>query len=131
MNNKKIDLLGWGDPFLDLVVDIDRLPESNTNCPMHERCFQGGGNVATALVAAARLGMKTSLIGSVGDDLFGKLSLADLEYNKVDTSRMVVHKDKKAISAFAFRSVRFTARSLLSVTEILRIWTGGLRMRNT
>lgn len=95
MNNKKIDLLGWGDPFLDLVVDIDRLPESNTNCPMHERCFQGGGNVATALVAAARLGMKTSLIGSVGDDLFGKLSLADLEYNKVDTSRMVVHKDKK------------------------------------
>ena len=96
MNNKRIDLLGWGDPFLDLVVDIDRLPESNTNCPMHERCFQGGGNVATALVAAARLGMKTSLIGSVGDDLFGKLSLADLEYNKVDTSRMVVHKDKKS-----------------------------------
>lgn len=96
MNNKTIDILGIGDPFLDLVVEIDKLPESNTNCPMHGRCFQGGGNVATALVAAARLGMKVSLIGSVGDDLFGKLSMSDLVYNNVDVSRMVVHSGKKS-----------------------------------
>lgn len=96
MNDKTIDILGIGDPFLDLVVEIDQLPESNTNCPMHSRCFQGGGNVATALAAAARLGMKTSLIGSVGDDLFGKLSLSDLAYNHVDISKMVVHSGKKS-----------------------------------
>lgn len=96
MNNKTIDILGIGDPFLDLVVEIDKLPNSNTNCPMHNRCFQGGGNVATALCAASRLGMKTALIGSVGDDLFGKLSIEDLEYNNVDISKMVVHSGKKS-----------------------------------
>lgn len=96
MNDNKFDLIGWGDPFLDLVVEIDKLPSSNTNCVMHSRCFQGGGNVATALVAAARLGLKTALIGSVGDDLFGKLSISDLEYNNVDISHMVVHKGKKS-----------------------------------
>ena len=96
MCTKTIDLLGFGDPFLDLIVEIEKLPKSNTNCNMHKRCFQGGGNVATALVAAARLGLKTSLIGSVGDDLFGKLSLADLEYNNVDISNMVVHKNKSS-----------------------------------
>ena len=96
MNEKKIDIIGFGDPFLDLVVEIGKLPKSNTNCPMHEHCFQGGGNVATAIVAASRLGLKTSLIGSVGDDLFGKMSLSDLEYNKVDVSNMFVKQGKKS-----------------------------------
>ena len=96
MKEKKIDIIGFGDPFLDLVVKIGKLPESNTNCPMQEHCFQGGGNVATAMVAAARLGLRTSLIGSVGDDLFGKMSLSDLEYNGVDISKMYVRKGKKS-----------------------------------
>ena len=96
MSEKTIDLIGFGDPFLDLVIEIDQLPKSNTNCPMLARCFQGGGNVATACVAASRLGLKTSLIGSVGDDLFGKMSISDLEYNGVETSKMVVHENKKS-----------------------------------
>lgn len=96
MNEKKIDIIGFGDPFLDLVVEIGKLPESNTNCPMHEHCFQGGGNVATAMVAASRLGLSASLIGSVGDDLFGRMSLSDLEYNGVDVAHMAVNKDKKS-----------------------------------
>ena len=96
MSDKKFDLIGFDNPFLDLVIEIDRLPASNTNCPMYERCFQGGGNVATALVAASRLGLKTSLLGCVGDDLFGKMSIAVLEYNEVDTSKMKVAKGKKS-----------------------------------
>lgn len=96
MNSRDFDIIGFGDPFLDLVIEIDKLPESNTNCNMYERCFQGGGNVATALAAASRLGLKTSLIGSVGGDLFGKMSLLDLEYNGIDTSKMVVQKNKKS-----------------------------------
>ena len=96
MNEKKIDLIGFGDPFLDLVVKLDKLPKTNTNCQINEYGFQGGGNVPTACVAAARLGLKTSLIGCVGDDLFGKIGLADLEYNHVDTSKMSVQKGKKS-----------------------------------
>lgn len=96
MMEKTIDIIGFGDPFLDLVIKVDRLPETNTNCPMNEYCFQGGGNVATALVAASRLGLRTSLIGSVGDDLFGRMSLSDLEYNKVDTSKMLIQKGAKS-----------------------------------
>jgi len=93
---EKFDLIGIGDPFLDLVAHIDKLPPSNTNCKMKSHCFQGGGPVPTALVAATRLGLKTALIGSVGDDLFGRLSLSDLNYNRVDTSHMKVAKGKKS-----------------------------------
>lgn len=96
MDKRDFDLIGFDNPFLDLVIEIDRLPASNTNCPMYERCFQGGGNVATALVAASRLGLSTSLIGCVGDDLFGKMTIADLEYNNVNTSQMKVAEGKKS-----------------------------------
>ncbi len=96
MANKSFDLLGIGDPFLDLVIEVDQLPKTNTNCPMKQYCFQGGGNVPTALVAASRLGLTCSLIGSVGDDLFGKMSLSDLAYNGVDTSNMIIDSGKKS-----------------------------------
>lgn len=96
MSEKTIDLIGFGDPFLDLVVKIDQLPESNKNCHINEYVFQGGGNVPTACVAAARLGTKTFLIGCVGDDLFGKIGLEDLKYNQVDVSRMSVQEGKKS-----------------------------------
>ena len=96
MNRKKIDIIGFGDPFLDLVVKLDKLPKTNTNCQINEYGFQGGGNVPTACVAAARLGLKTALIGCVGDDLFGKMGLADLQYNHVDTSRISIQKGKKS-----------------------------------
>ena len=96
MTDKILDLIGFDNPFLDLVIEIDRLPASNTNCPMRSHCFQGGGNVATALVAASRLGLKAALMGCVGDDLFGKMSIADLKYNNIDVSRMKTSSNKKS-----------------------------------
>lgn len=96
MLEKSIDLIGFGDPFLDLVVKLDKLPKTNTSCQINDYGFQGGGNVPTACVAAARLGLKTSLIGCVGDDLFGKVGLADLQYNNVDTSKMSIQEGKKS-----------------------------------
>lgn len=96
MKKYEMDIVGIGDPFLDLVTHIDLLPKSNTNCKMQSHCFQGGGVVATALVAASRLGLKTALVGAVGNDLFGKLSLSDLQYNGVDTAWMKVVNGKKS-----------------------------------
>lgn len=96
MADKKIDFIGFGDPFLDLVVNLKKLPETNTNTQITDYGFQGGGNVPTATVAAARLGLNASLVGCVGDDLFGKMSLSDLEYNNVDISHMSIQKGKKS-----------------------------------
>ena len=94
--NKKIDFLGFGDPFLDLVVRLKRLPKTNTSTKITDYVFQGGGNVPTATVAAARLGLNTALIGCVGDDLFGQIGISDLKYNNVDTSHMSIQKNRKS-----------------------------------
>ena len=47
----------------------------------------GGGQVATALVALARLGLSTAFAGAVGDDATGALVLDGLRAERVDVSR--------------------------------------------
>ena len=92
---KKFDVIGFGDPFQDLDIQLSRLPETNVNMRMNDYCFMGGGNVPTAMVAAARLGLKSSILGVVGDDMLGRLATADFTYNHVDTSHLKVAAGKR------------------------------------
>ena len=110
----EFDLIGFGDPFFDLVVHLPKLPETNKSCQMKEYCFQGGGNVPTACVAAARLGAKVSLIGCVGDDLFGKLGLNDLQYNGVDISKMKVKKGRKSNFSICITETEIQGKEFIS-----------------
>lgn len=110
----KIDLIGIGDPFLDLVIKLEQLPQLNINCWMDDYCFQGGGNVPTALAAASRLGMRCALIGSAGDDLFGRMSLSDLEYNGVDVSKMLIHKGRKSNFCLCVTESRVGGKEFIS-----------------
>ena len=92
---KKFDVIGFGDPFQDLDIQLSKLPETNVNMRMNDYCFMGGGNVPTAMVAAARLGLKSSILGVVGDDMLGRLATADFTYNHVDTSHLKVAAGKR------------------------------------
>jgi sugar/nucleoside kinase (ribokinase family) len=93
---KQWDVIGLGDPFQDLVIRLSQLPPSNVNMQMDDFCFQGGGNVSTALVASARLGLRAALIGNVGDDIFGRMITADLKFNQVDVSHVRVNAGKRS-----------------------------------
>ena len=87
---KKYDIIGIGTPGLDMVVELEKLPRETVSSKMQDCCFQGGGWVATALCAAGNLGMKTSFMGIIGNDIFGKMIEEDFKYNKVDTSRLII-----------------------------------------
>ncbi len=93
---KKYDIIGIANPGQDLVVELETLPRDVVSSKMYDCSFQGGGWVATAVCAAGNLGMKTAFLGVIGDDLFGKLIISDFEFNKVDTSHIVVDKNKRS-----------------------------------
>ncbi|UCD16998.1 MAG: carbohydrate kinase, partial [Candidatus Zixiibacteriota bacterium] len=59
---------------------------------------QGGGPVATAMVAMARLGMKPAIICAVGDDIFGRFVIEQLRGDGVDTSHVIVKRGRTAIA---------------------------------
>lgn len=95
MREKSFDMIGFGNPFQDLIVELDRLPPTNVNIRMRSYGFQGGGNVPTATVAAARLGLRAAILGVSGDDIFGRANRADFAYNGVDTSHLRLDEGRR------------------------------------
>jgi ribokinase len=100
------DFLAIGDITTDIFI---KLKEAEVHCNIdHEDCtismrwgdkipfesattVRGVGNSANAAVSAARLGLTTSLLAWVGDDLNGKGCIEEMKENNVDTS--FIHPD--------------------------------------
>ena len=90
MKEKKYDIVGMSDCCVDCAVTVQKLPTHNQGSRSEVMTFQGGGNVATGLVAAARMGGsekvgKIGAIGYVGDDAYGHFCIRDFDVHGIDT----------------------------------------------
>lgn len=92
--NKKIAVVGVDYPCMDYIVETEHLPATNDEVDIDRDSWQGGGMVATALVALGRLGVPTGMIGVVGSDGYGAFCVADLQRHDVDTSHIIVDHGK-------------------------------------
>jgi sugar/nucleoside kinase (ribokinase family) len=81
------DVVGIGLNAIDYLVSLPRYPVPGEKLRMIGFSRQGGGQVATALVALSRWGLATQYVGNVGDDEHGRLSLALLRDEGIDLSR--------------------------------------------
>jgi sugar/nucleoside kinase (ribokinase family) len=86
---KPLDLLGVGECSLDTWVLVEALPPPGGKAPVLEWRELPGGQVATAVLAAARLGLRAAYAGSVGDDARAEPVLAPLLAAGVDVSGVV------------------------------------------
>ena len=114
MNEKKFDMIGFGNPFQDLIVQLTKLPPTNVNMQMRDYVFMGGGNVPTATVAAGRLGLRTAILGVAGDDMFGHANVADFEYNHVDTSHLKLDPGKRTDFCICVSEVEIGGKEFIS-----------------
>ncbi len=87
--DREYDVIGLGTNALDLLGVIDGYPEPDTKSPLLEFEVQGGGVVATALVACARLGLSTRYIGKVGTDFWSRASLRTLSREGIDVRHVL------------------------------------------
>ena len=71
---------------VDTVALVDRYPTEDERVVAHEIVRGGGGPAAVSAVALSRLGVKTAIIGTIGDDADGKEVLRIFEKEGVDTS---------------------------------------------
>jgi sulfofructose kinase len=85
-----VDVVGLGECSVDEVWMVPSRPAWGSKLHASRREQLGGGQVATALVAAARLGLHAAYLGAVGDDLGGKLVLDGLAGERVDVSHVRV-----------------------------------------
>ena len=82
------DVLGIGCCALDVILETPRYPGPDEKVKATHLRVQGGGLVATALVAVARLGGRAAWVGAIGDDALAQGCLDELRREGVDVGHV-------------------------------------------
>lgn len=93
-------ITGLGQCSLDYLSLVDVYPKVNTKQEVLEWHEQGGGPVATALVALSRLGISCSFHGITGDDEAGRKIRQSLSDEGIDVKGLVQREDSFSQVAF-------------------------------
>jgi sugar/nucleoside kinase (ribokinase family) len=96
---KPFDVVGMGLNSVDFLTVVPEFPAPNSKMKMVQFSKQGGGQVATAMVALSRWGVKTKYIGKVGADELGEFSLQSIRQEGVDVSSVTI--EPNATNQFA------------------------------
>ncbi|HWO02400.1 MAG TPA: carbohydrate kinase family protein, partial [Blastocatellia bacterium] len=67
-DGKPFDAVALGLNAVDHLIVVPFFPEFNSKVPLLSHTVAPGGQSATAMVALARLGMRTRYVGKVGSD---------------------------------------------------------------
>jgi sulfofructose kinase len=87
---KPFEVVGMGLNSVDFLTVVPEFPKINSKMRILKFSKQGGGQVATAMVALSRWGVKTKYIGKVGEDELGQFSLASIREEGVDISSVII-----------------------------------------
>jgi sulfofructose kinase len=91
--NLPFDLAGIGLNSTDTLVLVPHFPAYAGKAPIEAEILSPGGQVASALVTGAKLGLRVKYIGTVGDDERGRVQLASLREAGINLDDLEVRKD--------------------------------------
>lgn len=74
----EFDVVGVGLNATDTVLLVPHFPAYGGKVPFVNEMYSPGGQVATAMVACAKLGLRAKYIGTIGDDERGRIQLESL-----------------------------------------------------
>ncbi len=94
------DLVGVGLNATDTLLLIDRFPAHGGKVRVLEQVTSPGGQVASALETAAKLGLATKYIGTVGDDERGRVQMDSLRATGMNLDDIEVRTECPNQSAY-------------------------------
>jgi len=99
---KDLDVLVIGRNCIDYISTVNRFPLEDEKIALSERMVEGGGQGGTSSCCVSKLGGKTALVGSIGDDEEGRFCLRRLRDFNVDTRYVQVLPDARTPIAYLF-----------------------------
>jgi len=96
----EVHVVAVGSSNFDMVVKAEHMPKEGESMLASNLKFFPGGKGANQAVGVARLGAKTTFIGSVGQDMIGDFLIQGLVSNSIDTTH--VKRDKERATGCAF-----------------------------
>jgi sugar/nucleoside kinase (ribokinase family) len=115
MSDKQFDVIGLGASTIDVLTLVKRFPARREVQEALSTVIQGGGPVATAMVAVSRLGGKAAMIDNVGDDWAGRLVLQDFQNEGVGSDMIEIHRGHSTAVSNILVSAGDGARAIMFV----------------
>jgi sulfofructose kinase len=92
-------VVGVGINALDTIMQLPRFPAPDSKVELLSVEHMPGGQVASALVACRRWGLRVRYVGKIGDDPAGKRQMAEMKRERIDAHWIVA---KGCRSQFSF-----------------------------
>ncbi len=96
----QFDVVGVGLNATDTLLIVSRFPAYAGKEPFDEEMLSPGGQVASAMVACATLGLRTKYIGTVGDDERGRIQLESLLSSGINLDHVQVRANTPNQTAY-------------------------------
>jgi sulfofructose kinase len=87
---RPFDVVGVGLNATDTLLLLPKFPAYAGKVPFTEEILSPGGQVASAMVACARLGLRVKYIGTLGDDVRGQIQMESLRTSGIDLEHVHV-----------------------------------------
>ena len=84
--DRAFDVAGFGTNAVDFLIRVPEYPPFNSKVELIDYSQLPGGEIATAMVALRRLGLKTVYAGRFGNDAAGMFGIESLKLEGVDTA---------------------------------------------
>ena len=84
MSAAVFDVVGVGLNATDTMLVVPHFPAYGGKVPFLSESYSPGGQVATAMVACAKLGLRAKYIGTIGDDERGRIQMESLRGSGID-----------------------------------------------
>jgi sulfofructose kinase len=80
-----VDVVGVGINATDTILRLPRFPTPDSKVELLSAEVKPGGQVASAMVACRRWGLRARYVGKIGDDAAGKFQIDDMQREGVET----------------------------------------------
>ena len=96
----EFDVVGVGLNATDTVLVVPHFPSYGGKIPFLSESYSPGGQVATAMVACAKLGLRTKYIGTIGDDERGRVQMESLHRSGINLDHVQQRRNCPNQSAY-------------------------------
>lgn len=100
MSQPQYDVVGVGLNATDTMILIPHFPAYGGKVPFLDEVMSPGGQVATAVVCCAKLGLRTKYIGTIGDDERGRIQWESLQGTGVNLDHVQRRENTPNQSAY-------------------------------
>src|ERR1044071_8896246 len=96
----EFDIVGVGLNATDTMLIVPHFPAYAGKVPFIEEFLCPGGQVASAMVACASLGLRTKYIGAIGDDERGRIQIESLRGTGINLDHVQLRRGCANQSAY-------------------------------